>query len=139
MRTELSFIMIIVLACFAKYMRWPGADIILIMSMGLLALIYFPLGAYFLSYKKMKNSIVALSVISGLAISILVLGVLFKIQHYPGAHLMILVGLAIGIGSLGTTYFLSRKETQNLIEYFKYLKQRLIVFISIGCGLMIFL
>ena len=80
-------------------------------------------------------------------LAILALGILFKIQHYPGAELMIAIGLlleAIFIILVLTEIISSKKATKNLkilwvIEYTLFPVLALIFFPLLWLGILIFL
>jgi uncharacterized membrane protein (DUF106 family) len=75
-----------------KIMHWPGAGVLLVLGFFNLCAVFFPIAVY-VNYKnasKKKNLILHLAVlISGI---IFMLGVIFKIQHWPNSGLMLFVG-----------------------------------------------
>ena len=80
-------------------------------------------------------------------LAILALGILFKIQHYPGAELMIAIGLlleAIFIILVLTEIVTSKKATKNLkilwvMEYTLFPILALLYFPLLWLGILIFL
>lgn len=78
-----------------KMNHWPGAGILLTLSIALMVLMFFPV-ALLTSYKQQNNqSQLHLYIIAYLTIAIQSLGMLFKIQHWPGASILLFVGLPI--------------------------------------------
>jgi hypothetical protein len=82
-----------------KIMHWPGAGILLTLGFVILSFFFLP-SALFVMRKearmKGRNVIYILALISGIA---LFLGILFKIQHWPGAGILLLCGfLGISLG-----------------------------------------
>jgi predicted membrane channel-forming protein YqfA (hemolysin III family) len=65
-----------------------------LLSLSLLAAIYFPLGFYFFSDKTLKQQVVPFSIIGGILLSIAVTGVLFKLLFWPGAMISLFVSFA---------------------------------------------
>lgn len=77
-----------------KIFHWPGASIMLTVSFFFTALVFFPSMLYVMYKevnKKQHGLIYFASFIGGL---LFMLGVLFKIMHWPGAHKMFIVGIA---------------------------------------------
>ena len=81
-----------------KFMHWPGAAPILITSlMGMsMALLEY-------AFRNRNSNVVMLDVVSPILGAIYVLGVLFKVMHWPGAGIMLIVSI-IGL-SLGLAHF----------------------------------
>lgn len=75
-----------------KIMHWPGAGPLLVFGFFILCAVFFPVAVY-VNYKnasKKKNLILHISVlISGI---IFMIGVIFKIMHWPGSGRMLFVG-----------------------------------------------
>lgn len=90
--TGLISSILILIGVFFKTMHWPGAGIALVVGCTLFALIYAPM--LFLNknkvattgYQKLVNILVLLSMV------LIVLGFLFKIQHWPGAGIGLIIG-----------------------------------------------
>ena len=95
---------LVLLSIIMKLSHLQGAGILFVVSVGLLADVYLLLGfALFndISFKKIfkKKSYEGLSILriigsvaAGYAFAVALIGILFKIQHYPGANLMLIVG-----------------------------------------------
>lgn len=100
------------LGVFFKVMHYPGASVLLVLSLGSLSMLYF--GFSFLLLNKIRtrnafkvasyNNVSGLrllgSVFLGLLFSQALIGLLFRIQLYPGASVMLLTacfGLGIAI------------------------------------------
>jgi hypothetical protein len=79
--------------CIAKVMHWPGASPMIIVSVCLFCFWFLPMGIKdnydLLPVKKMKS----LHVISFIVFAICMMGVLFKVMHWPGASIFLLLGL----------------------------------------------
>jgi hypothetical protein len=77
----------------AKIMHWPGAGIMLTLAVFLFCFGFFPMALKnnydLLPVKKMKT----LHIVSYLVFSFCMMGVLFKIMHWPGAAMFLLIGL----------------------------------------------
>ena len=85
---------LVILAMFFKFMHWPGASILLIISSGILGVI-----SIMVAFKYLKNSNSFLKWIgfsSNIILPIMFFALLFKIQHWPGGSV---------IGNIGTFLF----------------------------------
>lgn len=91
--TGISCAILMLLGCMAKIMHWPGASIMLVLSVFLFCFWFLPVGIKSnydnLPVKKMKT----LHIVSYLVFAICMMGVLFKIMHWPGASMFLLIGL----------------------------------------------
>jgi hypothetical protein len=81
--------------CMFKIMHWPGASIMLCLSVFLFCFYFLPV-ALLQGYKaqetpRYKN----LYIITYIVFSICVMGVLFKVMHWPGAGMFLMVGLPL--------------------------------------------
>ncbi len=85
-------LVVMALGSIAKIMHWPGASILLTLSFLVVGIIFYPAVLYVLYkeyYDKKKVYIPVLAFIGGLAF---MWGVLFKIQHWPGAGILMTAG-----------------------------------------------
>jgi hypothetical protein len=106
MRTLEKIIAIgILLSLILKFSLISGADMIFMCTMLILACIYYPFGFLFfnqiklrhifkkVSYKNVTTLKIIVAVITGLGLSAIVVGALFKLLHLSGADQMLLLGL----------------------------------------------
>ncbi len=93
----ISMSMITVGALF-KIQHWPGAGILLVFGFLFLGAIFFPSALWVMKKEsKLKGNlfIYLISIIGGI---IFIFGILFKVQHYPGSALLLIIGfLSIGL------------------------------------------
>lgn len=104
-KTELILISLTLLAIVLVKIDMTGAVLIILFTYMLLSLFYFVFGFALFNgieykdilaadtYKKLPNWKVVLGVAMGWLSSIMVGGILFKVQHYPGAEFMLIVSL----------------------------------------------
>lgn len=86
-----SMIMITVGALF-KIQHWPGGGVLLVFGFLFLVSMFFPSALWLMKKEsKIKDSlfIYIAAIIGG---TILLIGILFKIQHYPGAGILLIFG-----------------------------------------------
>jgi hypothetical protein len=96
MKTEKIFSAIILVGILMKLFHLPFAAPLLTLSLGTLSILYFPLGFYFLNVKFKKKNI-GLSLISGLLLNIIPIGILFKLMHWPSSDQMLIVGIVSSV------------------------------------------
>lgn len=84
-----------------KILHLPGANLSLIMGIGLFSFYFIPIYGYGLFYELSGKKSKTASVVGTFAFSMVVLHILFKMLHWPGANLMMIVGL----GSLSLVIF----------------------------------
>jgi hypothetical protein len=81
--------------CISKIMHWPGANPMILTSVLLFSFWFLPMGIKnnydLLPIKKMKT----LHIVSFIVFSICMIGVLFKVMHWPGASIFLLLGLLL--------------------------------------------
>lgn len=81
------------LAALFKIQHWPGASIMLTLGFFFLCFFFLPSSVYVLHTENKSSKKHLLMHLSGLFSSIiLLLGILFKVMHWPGASLMIFLG-----------------------------------------------
>ena len=99
-----------------KIMHWPGAGILIVLFGSLLAMYVFLVAGANISKYKGRKFLQACNGIGGFGASILAIGLLFKIMHWPGSGAMMFLGLFIMsiIVLLFMILYITSKETINL-------------------------
>ena len=93
-----------------KLMHWPSANVMFMLGAVILALIYLPLIlAHKLKESPNNEAILHISGFVGLAFT--TVGSLFKIMHWPGASIMLLIGLGTLAFLYVPIYFYKRYQT----------------------------
>lgn len=95
----ISLIMVSLGATF-KIMHWPGAGILLLLGFTLLATVFYPSAIFVLKREnkiKWGGFIYNIALVAGI---IFIVGVLFKIMHYPLSGMFLLLGFVLFIGLL---------------------------------------
>jgi hypothetical protein len=86
-----------------KIQHYPGASLLLLLSLTVLSIIY--LVRAFLTYQNISGLSKVSYIVSSLGRSILMIGIIFKIQHFLGASLLLLVGLSFTVlGFVGDVF-----------------------------------
>ncbi|SCY88424.1 GldL-related protein [Flavobacterium caeni] len=133
MKTEKILGSIFILGLLFKLLHWPGGSFFIIISLGILMMVYFPFGFYFLSGKTIKDQNAAASIFAGMFLSTPVVGILFALMHWPGAMMMLMIGL-MGAVPLTIVVFIlrSQKNKPELDDYYNKLFLRCVVITAIA-------
>jgi hypothetical protein len=112
---------LIALGTVFKIMHWPGAALLLIIGFALLCFVFFP-SALYLNYaartEKNKLAINLSALVGGIS---LMLGVLWKIMHWPGSAMLLLIGWSLLLlVYLPLLLFSKIKETDDKAEKNSY-------------------
>ncbi len=98
--------------CMFKIMHWPGANIMLTISI-LLFCFYFLPAALMNSYKSQETpKHKTLHIITFIVFSICMMGVLFKVMHWPGAGVFLMIGLPLPFVLFLPVYLYSTRNEQ---------------------------
>ncbi len=119
MKTEKTFTIIFIIGLIFTLLHWPGGGITLVISLATISILYFPAAFYFFCDKAIKKQNLALSIISGIFLSLIPLGILFKLMFWPGGHLYLLIGTVSTPIILTVVYFLKSRSTEDLSTYYK--------------------
>ena len=131
MKTEKVMTSIFLLAFIAKLFDLPGLSILLILSLGIISILYFPLAFYFFSDKSLNRQNIALSIVGGMVLAIIPMGILFKIMFWPGAQVELASSLILTPILLVITILLSRKNNEELKVYYKNYLTRIIFWLTL--------
>ena len=112
--TEKAVIGIALVGTFFKLQHWPGASILLVIGLSSLAMLYFPLGFYFLTDKSEKIA----AVVSGLFLSLVPLGIMFKVQHWPGASAMLTAAMITAPLVYLALFFMRKKAQPDSLPFY---------------------
>ena len=85
-------VMVIIWAIFFQYMQWPGKAPLLILSLFLATIVSIWGGFACGKGEKVSR---AFSIFLGFTIALVALAILFKVSHWPGAAIMLLISLGV--------------------------------------------
>ena len=128
MRTEKVIACLFVIGLLFKFvLHFPGGGVILVVSLMLLSLVYCPLAFYFFSDKEIKKQNLALSIVAGMFLGLVPMGILFKIMYWTGAdRYLFICSITVPI-ILGAIYYLKNKASVELATYYKNMLMRTFV------------
>lgn len=120
---ESIIISVALLGATFKIMHWPGANIIIVLTLSALALLYFPFGFYFLGSPEVKKP----AMLSGFVMSLIPIAIMFKVIHWPGAGFL-LVSAATAAPVLVLILVLMRKKASaDTIAWYNSMLQRTVL------------
>jgi hypothetical protein len=128
-----SSLMILIGSIF-KLQHWLGANVLILVGVFFLSTLFLPL-LFILKFKSTdeNNRNVVLSIIGFVSSILICLGILFRILHWPGSRMMIVIGCSLLILGYLPIYILSiYKNTTNKIN-----ATATIILIIAGVGLFI--
>lgn len=86
---------LVALGAVLKIQHWPGAGILLTLGFLLLGLVFAPAALYILKRESRLKSSMLTYMISVAGLICFIFGFLFKIQHWPGAGILLVVGFSM--------------------------------------------
>ncbi|MCG3167030.1 MAG: hypothetical protein POELPBGB_02813 [Bacteroidia bacterium] len=133
-RIERIIIVIGIIGALFKIQHWPGANIMIALSLITLAIIYFPLGFYFLG----NNSEKMVAVVSGLFLSLIPVSILFKHLHWPGAFALVVAAVVTSPLVLATLLYLRRNAAAATMSFYNsmILRTALLILLMIFMALL---
>lgn len=90
-----------------KFLHMPGAAILIVLGIFLLSFIFLPLMFILRIGEKQDKSQKVISVIGGICAMLISIGILFKLQHWPGANMLCMLSLLLMIFIFIPVYFFS--------------------------------
>jgi hypothetical protein len=131
-KTEKIFGILILLIIILKFNLIPGTGILLVVTSLLTFVMYSVFGLSIIyklrlsemfeskSYSEISKFQLFISVLSSFSLAILTLGNLFKLQFWPGANSVLLLGLAISFICIFISYIKFNKSNFNLFKNYIY-------------------
>lgn len=125
---EKTLVIFVLISIIYKYFHGLGSSMLLIVSMNLLAILYFYLSfALFnninpkdifkkASYANTTKRRISFAIVTGMALSISILGILFKIQDFPGADLLLIFGMLISLIITVVSLWKNNKDKGNFFS-----------------------
>lgn len=132
MKTEKIFAAIFFAGLLFKVLHWPGAGPLIVISATSLSMMYMGFAFYFFCDKKIINQNIFLSVISGILLSTVPVGLMFKLQYWPGAQLMMLCAIVTAPLVLLLVLVFKGKATDALQVYYSNMLRRSLILIVLA-------
>lgn len=119
MKTEKTLAIIFLIGLLLKLCGVPGAAILMVLTSFITSMLYFPMAFYFFSDRTLKTQNIALSIVGGMALALIPIGILFKIMFWPGAIIGMLISIPVTFILLVVTFFLYKSSGPELHTYYK--------------------
>jgi hypothetical protein len=116
----LASVMLLSLGCMFKIMHWAGAGIMITLGVVLLCFAFIP-AALISNFKaEVNKSQKTLYYITALVLTINLIGALFKIMHWPGASILLFIGIPLPFVLILPLYIFN-KRNESEINYKNFL------------------
>lgn len=136
MRAERFIIMLFLISIAMRLLHIQGAEGIMIVALGGLALMYLLFGWYFFSTDGIRNQSLLMSIIAGILLAIAPVGILFRLLYWQGGKMQVMFGAMFALITFFVTLLLkTTSETQRLQPYYKNMLVRSAVLFVICTGL----
>lgn len=104
-------LILLALGATCKIFHWPGASIMLTLGFFFMVAVFFPATIWVLRKEAKFEGKTFFAILTYLAFSLFMVGVLFKVQHWPGSALLLVAGLGL-VTIVFLPYLLSRNLRQ---------------------------
>lgn len=133
MKTETILATCMLVGLILKGSNIPGGNIVTIVAITFMAIVYFPFGFYFFSDRYLNNQNILLSIVSGMFLSVAVIGILFHLMNWPGANTMLIIGLVSIFPVLVISWLQKTKnKEERLTHYYNRLLLRQFLIFTFG-------
>jgi hypothetical protein len=146
MKFSERFLLVLCLIAFVWFFALvPGGAETVMITLTLLSMFYFLFGLLFFSdvglrqlfkgkLKEVTAVMMVIGVLTGIALSIVLIGILFKLLYLPGADEMLKIGIPFAIVMLAVAVIYSRPPRRPLS---KTIFSRLIIFLVLGIAVLV--
>jgi len=107
-------ILLIVAGCIAKIQHWPGGGISLTLGFSLFTLVFMPTALINSFRTETDKKLRTLYIIAYICILIDCTGVLFKVQHWPGTNILMIISIPLPFVLFLPVYLLSIRKNKQL-------------------------
>lgn len=130
-KIEIVAALLILIGVSLKYSGIEEMYFLIIIAFLILSIIYF-ISAFYYNEKLLDNPIGLFATkLNGLSLSILALGILFAIQHYPGNDMMLLVGtLSVFASLLILLFSKGNSEESNTLDSYLIIRTLVLGFLG---------
>ena len=140
-KAEKILIGFVIFSIVMKYLFVPGSGVTFLLSMGVLSSMYFYFGFLFFNGIRLRNIFkkdaykgvtawrILGAIATGLGLSTILIGMLFRGQHWPGANINLVTGIVISF-TVGIVALI--KYRKNKVPYYKNILIRVSVMVLMG-------
>ncbi len=124
MKIESSFLIIFILAVISKFFQLQGSNLFLVTALLMMAFAYFLFAFYLFCDKIIVQQNLWYSIISGILLSAVPIGILFKLMYWYDWKFYLLTASAIAFLFYLTSILLNSKASEQLKVYYKNMIKR---------------
>jgi len=133
MKTEKIIAVAILVGLIFRFTHIPGSGILLVLSLTSLASIYLVGAFYFFCDKQLKKQSIALSIVSGILLCTIPIGILFKIQYWPGGGFInLIIGTTSAVVICIISFIKKSRSFDNLKGYYRNIFRRTLTLFLFG-------
>lgn len=118
MKTEKVLALLFLIGIAFKLFHWDGGSIITVITVLTLSALYLVGGFYFFCDGNLRRQNLAFSIIAGMSLCVVPLGILFPIQYWEGAQPMIVSATMVSVLFLIITIILRAFASDELKTYY---------------------
>lgn len=124
MKIESSFLIIFILAVISKFFQLQGSGIFLVATLFMIAFIYFLFAFYLFCDKIIVQQNLSYSIISGILLSAVPIGILYKLMYWYDWKFYLSIGAGVAILVLALSLYLKSKTPPHLLNYYRNMVMR---------------
>ena len=118
------------LSFLCKIMHWPGANILILLGIGLISLVFLPMIMINKLKDKSNTTPAYVFILAILGLILYVVAIFFKVMHWPGASMMILAGSVLLVFIAFPIYVVKAyKEETNVTDSFIFIVVAMVWFV----------
>ncbi len=124
MKIESSFLIIFILAVTSKFFQLQGSNLFLVTALFMMAFAYFLFAFYLFCDKIIVQQNLWFSIISGILLSSVPIGILFKLMYWYDWKFYLSIGTVAAILLLAFSFYLKSKTPPHLLTYYRNMVMR---------------
>ncbi|MDQ3141784.1 MAG: hypothetical protein M3Q56_06000 [Bacteroidota bacterium] len=118
MKIESGLLILLLAALIMKLFHLPGSIMFLVLLLIHIAILYLVLSFYLFCDKILERQNLAFSIISGIFLSIVPIGILFKVMYWDDGQQYVLIAAIVAAVFLALSFLLKSKAPEHLINYY---------------------
>ncbi len=134
MRIERILIVMFFLSVVMRLLHWQGGDIIMTVALFGLSVTYFGFGFYVLGEPGYRRNMLLISIIAGILLSTVPLGILFRLMYWPLSKTQVMFGGMFSLIILVVAFILnvSTDNPEHMRSFYKKLMIRSTVLLVVS-------
>jgi hypothetical protein len=124
MKIESSLLLIFLIGAISKFLQLPGSILFFVATLMITSFLYFIFAFYIFCDKTITQQNLWYSIISGILLSTVPIGILFKLMYWYDWKVYLSVGTGIALFLLALSLFLKSKSPPHLFNYYRNMVMR---------------